>query len=226
MHQSHYQPLPEIILLDMDGTLLDLRYDDQFWEQFLPRAYAGHHGIDIETARADLAASLKAARGTLAWYNIDHWSVELGVNILQLKREYNGLIRYRPGTLDFLQRTKSLAIPTVLATNAHPDLVEFKITALREQGLPFTSFFDAIVTSHQYQAAKESIDFWAALENDQCFDPKAALFVDDNLAVLKAAATFGIGRCVAVDQPDLSKPPKAVTDYESVTSLDEIQFAS
>ena len=192
----------------------------------MPRAYAGHYGIDIGTARADLAARLKATRGTLTWYNIDHWSEELGVNILQLKREYNGLIRYRPGTLDFLQRAKSLAIPTVLATNAHPDLVKLKITALHEQGLPFTSFFDAIVTSHQYQAAKESIDFWAALENDQCFDPKAALFVDDNLAVLKAAATFGIGRCVAVDQPDLSKPPKAVTDYESVTSLDEIQFAS
>ena len=226
MHQSHCQPLPEIILLDMDGTLLDLRYDDQFWEQFLPRAYAAHHGIDHETARTDVAARLKAARGTLTWYNIDHWSEELGVNILQLKREYNGPIRYRPGTLDFLQRAKSLAIPTVLATNAHPDLVEFKVTALHEQGLPFSSFFDAIVTSHQYQAAKESIDFWSALQNDQSFDPKSALFVDDNLAVLKAATTFGIGRCIAVDQPDLSKPPKAVTDYESVTSLDEIQFAS
>ena len=226
MLQSHCQPLPEIILLDMDGTLLDLRYDDQFWDQFLPNAYAAHHGIDHETARADVAARLTAARGTLTWYNIDHWSEELGVNILQLKREYSGLIRYRPGTLDFLQRARSLAIPTVLATNAHPDLVEFKMTALHEQGLPFSSFFDAIVTSHQYQAPKESVDFWSALQNDQSFDPKAALFVDDNLAVLKAATTFGIGRCIAVDQPDLSKPPIAVTDYESVTSLDEIQFAS
>ena len=226
MHQSHCQSQPEIILLDMDGTLLDLRYDDQFWEQFLPRAYAAHHGVDTETARNDVAARLKAAQGTLTWYNIDHWSDELGVNILQLKREYDGLIRYRPGTVDFLQRVKLRAIPTVLATNAHPALVEFKITALHEQGLPFTSFFDAIVTSHQYQAAKESIEFWTALQNDQSFDPKAALLVDDNLAVLKAAATFGIGRCIAVDQPDLSKPPKAVTDYESVTSLNEIQFAS
>ena len=226
MHQSHCQSQPEIILLDMDGTLLDLRYDDQFWEQFLPRAYAAHHGVDTETARSDVAARLKSAQGTLTWYNIDHWSDELGVNILQLKREYDGLIRYRPGTVDFLQRVKLRAIPTVLATNAHPALVEFKITALHEQGLPFTSFFDAIVTSHQYQAAKESIEFWTALQNDQSFDPKSALLVDDNLAVLKAAATFGIGRCIAVDQPDLSKPPKAVTDYESVTSLNEIQFAS
>ena len=128
--------------------------------------------------------------------------------------------------MDFLRRVKSLAIPTVLATNAHPDLVKFKISALHEQGLPFASFFDAIVTSHQYQAAKESVDFWSALQNHQSFDPKSALFVDDNLAVLKAATTFGIGRCIAVDQPDLSKPPRAVTDYESVTSLDEIQFAS
>ena len=111
MHQSQCQPLPEIILLDMDGTLLDLRYDDQFWEQFLPNAYAAHHGIDHETARTDVAARLKAARGTLTWYNIDHWSEVLGVNILQLKREYNGLIRYRPGTLDFLRRANPSPYP-------------------------------------------------------------------------------------------------------------------
>ena len=52
--------------------------------------------------------------------------------------------------------------------------------------------------------------------------------IDDDLhlAVLKAATTFGIRHCIAVDQPDLSKPPKTVTLYESVTSLDEIRFAS
>ena len=75
MHQSPCQSLPEIILLDMDGTLLDLWYDDQFWEHFLPRAYAAHHGIDIETAHADVTARLKAAQGTLTWYNIDHLSL-------------------------------------------------------------------------------------------------------------------------------------------------------
>ena len=208
MHQSHCQPLPEIILLDMDGTLLDLRYDDQFWEQFLPRAYAAHHGIDHETARADVAARLKAAQGTLTWYNIDHWSDELGVNILHLKRKYDGLIRYRPGSMDFLRRVKSLAIPTVLATNAHPDLVKFKISALHEQGLPFASFFDAIVTSHQYQAAKESVDFWSALQNDQSFDPKSALFVDDNPAVLKAATTLVSGAVLLLTSPISPSLPK------------------
>lgn len=33
----------DTVLLDMDGTLLDLHFDNHFWLQHLPQRYAEHH---------------------------------------------------------------------------------------------------------------------------------------------------------------------------------------
>ncbi|MDV3444014.1 hypothetical protein R0G64_32270, partial [Pseudomonas otitidis] len=38
-------PDPEHVLLDMDGTLLDLHFDNHFWLDYLPQRYAEHRGI-------------------------------------------------------------------------------------------------------------------------------------------------------------------------------------
>ena len=40
-------PWPEIhtVLLDMDGTLLDLRFDNHFWRELVPERYAERHGL-------------------------------------------------------------------------------------------------------------------------------------------------------------------------------------
>ncbi|KUG41352.1 HAD superfamily hydrolase [Pseudomonas savastanoi pv. fraxini] len=47
----------DTVLLDMDGTLLDLHYDEHFWMQHLPQRYAELHGVSfamawLETTRA------------------------------------------------------------------------------------------------------------------------------------------------------------------------------
>jgi putative hydrolase of the HAD superfamily len=43
-----YAPLPwhdiDTVLLDMDGTLLDLHFDNHFWLEHLPQRYAELHG--------------------------------------------------------------------------------------------------------------------------------------------------------------------------------------
>ena len=38
----------DTVLLDMDGTLLDLRFDNFFWMEHLPRLYAERHSISAE----------------------------------------------------------------------------------------------------------------------------------------------------------------------------------
>ena len=47
----------DTVLLDMDGTLLDLHYDNHFWQEHVPQRYAEKHGIDIQESRALLSAS-------------------------------------------------------------------------------------------------------------------------------------------------------------------------
>ena len=44
----------DTVLLDMDGTLLDLHYDDYFWLEYMPVEYARVNNIPLEDARAQL----------------------------------------------------------------------------------------------------------------------------------------------------------------------------
>jgi 5'-nucleotidase len=50
----------DTVLLDMDGTLLDLRFDNYFWAEFLPERYAERHGLTPEQARTVLRSMLVA----------------------------------------------------------------------------------------------------------------------------------------------------------------------
>ncbi|MDR2877415.1 MAG: haloacid dehalogenase, partial [Chromatiales bacterium] len=91
------------VLLDMDGTLLDLHFDNHFWLEHLPRRYAEKHGITPAAARGELYRRFDAVKGTIAWYCIDHWTRELDLDIRQLKAEVAHLIAPHRGALEFLQ---------------------------------------------------------------------------------------------------------------------------
>ena len=41
----------DTVLLDMDGTLLDLAFDSQFWLQDVPLALSQQRSISLENAR-------------------------------------------------------------------------------------------------------------------------------------------------------------------------------
>ena len=84
-------PLPwqqiDTVLLDMDGTLLDLHFDNHFWLTHLPQRYAEHHGVSLALAQAELLPLFRQHAGTLNWYCTDFWSRELRLSIRDLKRE-------------------------------------------------------------------------------------------------------------------------------------------
>ena len=76
----------DTVLLDMDGTLLDLGFDNWFWQEHLPREFAAARGLGLAAARAELEPRFRALAGTMEWYCIDHWSRELCLDIAALKR--------------------------------------------------------------------------------------------------------------------------------------------
>ena len=44
----------DTVLLDMDGTLLDLHYDSHFWLNVIPQQHALAKNISFEAAQADI----------------------------------------------------------------------------------------------------------------------------------------------------------------------------
>src|SRR5450755_2599650 len=87
----------DTVLLDMDGTLLDLRFDNWFWQELIPRRYAAAHGLSPAQTNGVLAPKFGEVKGTLQWYCIDYWSRELGLDIGSINREALQEVSFLPG---------------------------------------------------------------------------------------------------------------------------------
>jgi 5'-nucleotidase len=207
----------DTVLLDMDGTILDLAYDNHFWRNHVPTAWAQHRSISVEQALADLAPRFRACEGTLNWYCIEHWSRELELDIAALKRQHRERIRWLPGAPEFLLRVRALGKRLVLITNSHPTVLSIK-----NERTQVIDYFDGCFSSHTFGAPKEDQRFWRELARVEHYDPVSSLFVDDSLPVLRAARLAGIGRIIAVRCPDSSAPPRSQQEFPSVDAVAEL----
>lgn len=200
----------DTVLLDMDGTLLDLHFDSHFWLEHLPRRYVELHQLD-EATQEVVRSRIIREQGTLNWYSLAYWSRELDVDVPALKREVQHLIGLRSDSLDFLKWLKRAHPRVVLATNADRESLALK--------LPLTGldhYLDAIVSSQDLGMPKEEQGFWSAMQDVEPFDPARTLFIDDNAAVLESARTFGIRHLLGIKQPDSTRPEKVFDDFLAV----------
>ena len=206
------------VCLDMDGTVLDLHFDNLFWLDALPRRWGEKHGVPAEQAIPQLHARFDARRGTLEWYCIDHWSEELDFDIAALKFEMREHIRYLPGALGFLDAVRARGKRLLLTTNAHPISLGVKngVAGLERH-------FDGLVSSHEFGIPKEEAEFWTRLAESHGVDPSTTLFVDDSVAVLRAARAAGVRQIYQVLWPDTAQPLRAaLPGYAAIRGLGDL----
>ena len=208
------------VLLDMDGTLLDLRFDNWFWQELLPARWGAARGLDLAAAQAALRPVFEREEGTLNWYCVDYWSRTLELDVAALKREHEHDIRVHPYVLDFLDAVRGKGKRVVLVTNAHRDALDIKLAATGIGG-----HFDAVHSSHDFGAPKEAAEFWERLVAVEPFDPATTLFVDDSRAVLEAARDYGIAHVVAVAKPDSTRAERRHDGFEHITDFRELMPA-
>ena len=207
----------DTVLLDMDGTLLDLHYDHHFWHEHVPLRLAEKSGTTVDAARLALTERYRRVEGTLDWYCVDYWSRELELDIAQLKKEIQHLIAVRPHVVDFLTALRRLRKRVLLVTNAHGKALTLK--------LGYTGIdrhFDDIVCSHDLGMPKEDVRFWDALQSIEPFDKASTLFVDDSLPVLRAAKAYGVAHLRAVRRPSSKAPAKDVGEFEGIDDFRDL----
>lgn len=207
----------DTVLLDMDGTLLDLHFDNYFWLEHLPHRYAQEHGMSLEDARNILGKQIKDREGTLQWYCLDHWSELVKMDVPALKREVAHKIQVRPHAEAFLEALKKLGKRLILITNCHPAGIELKFEVSE-----IDRWLDIVISSHEFASPKEDQLFWQQLKQREHFDPKRTVFIDDTPRILRSAQLFGIEHLVCITEPDSQKPAHLPEEFLGIRHFDEI----
>ena len=202
------------VLLDMDGTILDLHFDSHFWLEYLPLKLSEKKKISLEQAKKQMLDHYHKVSGTIDWYCLDYWTRQTQLPIRELKRDVDHLIQLRADADSFLTSLKQSGRKVVLVTNAHPDSLSLKIERTK-----LDKYFDKLYSTHQFGVVKESQELWHQLQQTEPFNPENTLFVDDNISILESAQQFGIKHLLAIANPDSKKGNIhtshfcAVTDY-------------
>lgn len=205
------------VFLDMDGTLLDLAFDNYFWLEYVPLKYAQAKSLEFDHAKKLLRERYDNRQGTLSWYCTDYWSETLDLNIVKLKVEVAHRVKLFPKVKEFLQWLRQQDKQIVLLTNAHQDTIEVKFN---QTGLQV--FFHQVITSHNLGYAKEQHQFWPLLADHHQHDPKTSLLIDDNVYVLRAAEQYGIEYLLSVIQPDSSLPEQDTAGFMGIRCFEDI----
>jgi len=196
------------VLLDMDGTLLDLHFDTHFWLHHLPKVYAQKNRLTEQQCEQVMRPIFENNAGSLNWFCVNFWSKQLDLNIMQLKEDVAHKIAYRPGAQPFLQRCREQVKDLRMVTDAHREVLNLKIGRTQ-----IDQYFDQMVCSHEIGRPKQDPEFWRILDADTSFDPRTTLFIDDNEAVLDSAQQHGIKHLYSIASPDSSRARAVASKY-------------
>jgi len=210
------------VLLDMDGTLLDLAFDNDFWGHQIHAHYAALHNVTYEDVIAKFEPIFRSVEGSLNWYSTDHWTQKYGFDIIGRSRMFKHQIRWLDHAEQFLLGLSDRGIRTTILTNAHPDIVDLKhsVVGIRD-------YVDDVISSHVVGYAKEHPLFWkgafamAGVSRDQINNDRV-LFFDDSLPVLNAAISAGIHYSVMICAPDSTRPQKMPSTRYAINNFDAI----
>ncbi|RLA07319.1 MAG: GMP/IMP nucleotidase [Gammaproteobacteria bacterium] len=205
------------VILDMDGTLLDLSFDNYFWLEFIPKQYADKNKISITDAEQTLYELYQKHSGTLSWYCLDFWKENLKLDIKNLKNKIKNKIRIKDGVIDFLKFLQNKNIQIILATNAHPQSLEIKMKQSK-----LAKYFNVIQSSHNFKQPKESLVFWQILQQENNFNNDKTVFIDDSEKILSIAKKFGIKHNIGINNPDESKPLIKFDNFPSTNNLTKL----
>ena len=208
-----------IIFFDMDGTLLDLAFDDLIWNTKLPERHAETHQCSLEQSHAILSDFYQQHKHTLSWYSSTYWTEKVGIDVLQLQYDFKDKIAPRMGCFELLKALQQQGYRCWLLTNA--DCAGLK---LKLENVDLSPYFEVMISSEEIGYSKEFVEFWQILQNKHFFDPQNACLVDDTAPVLNGAAKFGIQHLITITQPSSLRAPRHALELEftAINDLTEL----
>lgn len=216
--QSKINPSYDTVLFDMDGTLLDLAFDNYIWMQCVPRLWAEKNNLSLTVSKEKLYQFYLKNQGTLNWYSSKFWQQQLDIDVLALQQHHQHRIAPRPYCFELLERLKQQGITCWLVTNADCATLQLKLN-----NIPIADYFSHIVSSESLGYPKEQQGFWHTLQQQRYYEPRNCILVDDNYDVLHSAQQYGIGKLISITEPDSQNPRTEVsTQYPHLQALTDL----
>jgi len=124
----------KVLSFDVDGTLVDGRFADMFWNDGVPQLYAEKNGMSIDEAKRYLKSRYdEVGDCDLRWYQPEYWFGELGIDKKpeDLVLEYVSEIDVFPEVPELLLRLKEKYV-LVASSNAPRMFLEKSLKTLSD----------------------------------------------------------------------------------------------
>ena len=204
-------------MLDMDGTILDLAYDNFMWMQHVPSLWAEQNDMSLADAQRYLLQKFGAAQGDLRWYCLDHWSEHLGLDVHQLHRDNHHMIDFLPGARAFLERIREADVQLLLVTNSHQYTLDLKHEVT---GLVEVLRWRAHLARVRLREGAPGI--LARVAGRRRFQSRDHDVRGRQSSGISERGNLGVAHPVAISRPDTSGPPTEQDDFVSVDGISEL----
>ena len=205
-------------LIDLDGVILDTKYDNFFWQEYIPKVYAKKNNIALSDAINFTHSLFYYKKKTKDWYDITYWSNILDIDIAKEKEKETNMDRIclKDGSLDILDKLKSQGKELFLITNAHRITLNIKL-----KKFDISKYFSEMVCSHELGYVKEDIQFWHILRLKLKLDYKYSVLVEDTFDNINSAYHAGLNNFVYIsDNKKFTSPlsPLIVKSFSELSS--------
>lgn len=208
----------KFFLIDLDGVILDTKYDNYFWQTHIPKIYAKVHNISESDAINVTHTLFYYKKKTMEWYDINYWSNILSIDIAEekLKKENMDKISLKKGSLEVLDKLKRTRKKLFLITNAHRDTLNIKL-----KKFDISKYFDDMICSHELGYVKEDIQFWHILRIKLQLDLKYSALIEDTFDNILSAHHAGLRNFVYISKEGYSGndiSPKVFDSFSKIAS--------
>ncbi|RLI83098.1 HAD family hydrolase [Archaeoglobales archaeon] len=122
------------ISFDVDGTIVDGKFMDRFWNELIPKYYSEKHGIDYSKALEFVKKCYdEVGDKDLRWYLPDYWfeRFQLDIELKDVLEEFRGELRIYPDALEVLEKLRD-KYRLIAISNAVREIMEFELEDMSE----------------------------------------------------------------------------------------------